>query len=101
MRRPDYTFGEHLVYGFPGVDHCGWSSGFPRREVTPSEKIDPSKGAAKYNEDLLLSMHPGKDDDYLEEEYGGCWERLETQPMSDEELVKYLRGEEFRIIRIL
>jgi len=26
---------------------------------------------------------------------------FETQPMSDEELVKYLRGEEFRIIRRL
>jgi len=77
MRWPDYTFGEHLVYGFLSADYCGWSRGFPRREVTPSEKMAPPfKGAAKYNVDLLLSMHPGKDEDYLEEEYGGCWERL-------------------------
>ncbi len=62
MLWPDYTFGEHLVYGFPGVGHCEWSGVFPRREVTPSEMIDPFEGSAQHNKDLLLSMHPGKDD---------------------------------------
>ena len=41
MLWPDYTFGKHLTFGFPGVGHCGWSGVFPRREVTPSERIDP------------------------------------------------------------
>jgi len=36
MLWPDYTFGRHLVYGFPGVGHCEWSGVFPRREVAPS-----------------------------------------------------------------
>jgi len=83
MRRPDYTFEEHRVHGFPGADHCGWSRGFPRREVTPLEKIDPSKGAAKYNEYLLLSMHPGKDDDYLKKSMvdAGKGLRLNQCPM--------------------
>ena len=62
MLWPDCTFGEHLVYGFPGVGHCEWSGVFPRREVTPSQKIDPFEGAAQHNRDLLLSMHPGKND---------------------------------------
>ena len=100
MLWPDYTFGEHLVYGFPGVGHCEWSGIFPRREVTPAEKVDPFKGAAEHNKDLLLSMHPGKDDYViLEKSMVDAVKGFATQPMSYEELVKHLRGEEFRLIR--
>jgi len=62
MLWPDYTFGEHLVYGFPGVGHCEWSGVLPRREVTLSEKTNPFEGAAQHNKEILLSMRPGKDD---------------------------------------
>ena len=41
MLWPDYTLGEQLVFGFPGVGHCEWSGVFPRREVTPEERVDP------------------------------------------------------------
>ena len=72
MLWPDYTFGEHLVYGFPGVGHCEWSGVFPRREVTPSEKVDPFKGAAQHNKDLVIhALWQGRPC-YLREEYGGC-----------------------------
>ena len=91
---PDYTFGEHLVFGFPGVGHCEWSGVFPRREVTPSEKIDPFEGAAQHNKDLLLSMRPGKDDYViLEKSMEDAEKGFATQPMSHEELVGHLRGE--------
>ena len=100
MLRPDYTFGEHLIYGFPGVGHCEWSGIFPRREVTPSEMIDPFEGSAQHNKDLLLSMHPGKDDYViLEKSTVDAEKGFATQPMSHEELVKHLKGKEFRLIR--
>jgi len=100
MLWPDYTFGEHLVYGFPGVGHCEWSGVFPRREVTPLEKIDPLEGAAQHNRDLLLSMHPGKDDQVILAKSMVDAERgFATQPMSHAELVSHLKGEEFRLIR--
>ena len=102
MLWPGYTFGEHLVYGFPGVGHCEWPGVFPRREVTPSERVDPFEGAAQHNEDPLLSTHPGKDDQVILEKSMVDAERgFATQLMSYEELVKHLRGEESRLIRRL
>ena len=100
MLWPDHTFGEHLVYGYPGVGHCEWSGVFPRREVTPSEKIDPFEGSAQHNKDLLLSMHPGKDDAIiLEKSMVDAEKGFATYPMSHQELVKYLECKEFRLIR--
>jgi len=100
MLWPDHTFGEHLVYGFPGVGHCEWSGVFPRREVTPVERGDPLKGAAEHNKDLLLAMRPGKDDAViLEKSMMDADKGFATQPMSYDELVKHLQGEEFRLIR--
>ena len=100
MLWPDHTFGEHLVYGFPGVGHCEWSGIFPRREVTPSEREDPFKGAAEHNKNLLLAMHPGKDDAViLEKSMVDAQRGFATQPMSHEELIKHLGGKEFRLIR--
>ena len=88
MLWPDYTFGEHLVYGFPAVGHCEWSGVFPRREVTPSEKIDPFEGAAQHNKALLISMRPGKDDYViLEKSMVDVEKGFATQPMSHGELV--------------
>ena len=99
---PDCTCGEHLVFGFPGVGHCEWSGVFPRREVTPAEKVDPFKGAAQHNKNLLLSMRPGKDDHViLEKSMVNAEKGFATQPMSHEELVSHLKGEEFRLIRRL
>ena len=59
---PGYTSREHLVLEFSSTGHCHWSGGFPRREVTPSDKINPHEGAAQHSKDLPLSMHWGKDD---------------------------------------
>ena len=97
---PDYTFGEHLVYGFPGVGHCEWSGIFPRREVPPSQRVDPFEGAAQHNRDLLLSMHPGKNDlVILERSLEDVEKGFATHPMTHEELVKHLNGKAFRLTR--
>ena len=89
----DYTFGEHLVFGFPAVGHCEWSGVFPRREVAPSDKIDPFQGAAQHNKDLLLSMRPGKDDHViLEKSMVDAEKGFATQPMSHEELATRWKG---------
>ena len=42
-----------MDHGFPGVDHRDWSGVFLRREVTPSEKVDPVKGAAEHNKEYV------------------------------------------------
>jgi hypothetical protein len=100
MLWPDFTFGEHLVYGFPGVGHCEWSGVFPRREVTPSERMDPLEGAAQHNREILLSMRPGKDDNViLEKSMVDATKGFATQPMSHNELLNHLKGDEFRLIR--
>ena len=54
MLWPDYTFGEHLVYGFPGVGHCEWSGFFHegryplRRKSTPSREPPSTTGTSCY-----------------------------------------------------
>jgi len=95
-----YTFGEHLVFGAPGTGHCKWSSVFPRREVPPSEEIAPLGGAAQHNEDLSLSMHPGRGNCVTSEKSIGDANRgFATQPTPREEPVSHLKGEGFRLIR--
>jgi hypothetical protein len=97
---PDHTFGEHLVSGFPGVGHCEWSGVFPRREIPPSEKVNPFDGASQHNTDLLNSMRPGKDDQViLKKSLVDADKGFATHPMSHKELINHLGGEEFRLIR--
>ena len=97
---PDYTFGEHLVYGFPAVGHCIWSCVFPKREIAPSQMIDPFEGAEDHNKDILRAMRPGKDDRViLEKSMADAEKGFATQPMSQTELTCQLEGKAFRLIR--
>ena len=100
MLWPDFTFGEHLIYGFPAVGHCEWSGVFPRREVTSAERIHPLEGAAGHNASILKSMRPGKDDCIiLEKSLEDSRKGFATQPLDLDMLHTQLRGEEFRLIR--
>ena len=72
----------------------------PKKEVTPWERVDPLRGVAEHNKDLLISMHPGKDDAViLEKSMVDAEKGFATQPMSYDELVEHLQGKEFRLIR--
>ena len=100
MLWPDFTFGEHLIYGFPAVGHCEWSGVFPRREVTSSERTNPFEGAADHNKSILKSMRPGKDDCViLEKSLEDARKGFATLPLDLDELNTQLRGKEFRLIR--
>jgi len=97
---PDYTFGEHLVFGFPGVGHCEWSGVFPRREIALDERLNPLDGAEEHNKSILLAMRPGKDDQVILEKSTEDSEKgFATQPMTEAELAEHLGGKKFRLIR--
>ena len=62
---PDVLFAIHLIFGFPAVGHCEWSGVYPRREVSPAERLDIFGDAEDNNERLKAKMRPGKDDDII------------------------------------
>ena len=64
----------------------------PKQEVTPWERVDPLRGVAEHNKDLLISMHQRIDDAVvMEKSMVDAEKGFATQPMSYEELVKHLR----------
>ena len=100
MLWPDFTFGEHLVYGFPAVGHCEWSGIWPQREVTSSQIADPFAGASDHNKTILRAMRPGKDDHViLEKSLEDARKGFATMPLTQHELDVELKGKEFRLIR--
>ena len=73
---------------------------YSRREVSLFERIDPLQGAAQNNRRMLLAMRPGKDDQViLVKSMEDADKGFATASMTHQQLLEYLGGEEFCVIR--
>jgi hypothetical protein len=57
---PEAFLAIHPIFGCPAVGHCEWSGVYPRREVSPAERLDNFGDAEHDNERLKAKMRPGK-----------------------------------------